>query len=216
MATEFDNRLRLPPSKIDFNDDVGITGQDHDDYPSPSQARYDWMRMYLIGLLANQSSHDRPSQFRTGTLWYDRNINAFRYYEDAGLGATPSLLSKAIPLTDGADSDTVLTLDEWYAIVQSKITNIYPKATWSGSAAAATTSLTVPDSIFTEIQNYINYIRPVVYINGIMVDPRNSRWSSGLPVVVELIDGASISKHDRYTVITERFDKFLNDEIVVG
>ena len=70
-ASAFDNRIRFSTSAIDFQNDVGLTQQQHDTYPSPNtQARYDWMRMYLIGLLSNQSSCDQPSQYRPGTMWY--------------------------------------------------------------------------------------------------------------------------------------------------
>lgn len=66
-----DNRIRLPGPKINFADDVGVTGQDHDDYPEPGQARYDHLRMYLIGLLSNQSGPQPPTQYRDGTVWFD-------------------------------------------------------------------------------------------------------------------------------------------------
>lgn len=70
-ASAFDNRIRFSTSAIDFLNDVGLTQQTHDTYPSPNtQARYDWMRMYLIGLLSNQSSCNQPSQYRPGTMWY--------------------------------------------------------------------------------------------------------------------------------------------------
>lgn len=71
-----DNRLRLQAPAIDFTNNVGITGQDHDNYPAPNQqARYDHLRMYLIALLANQSSYSAPTQYREGTLWFNLNTN---------------------------------------------------------------------------------------------------------------------------------------------
>jgi hypothetical protein len=68
-----DNRIRFPSALIDFTTDVGVTGQEHDNYPAPGQARYDWLRMYLLGLLSCQSSHTEPTQFREGTWWFDLN-----------------------------------------------------------------------------------------------------------------------------------------------
>lgn len=72
-----DYRIRFDPTTIDFADDVGTTGQDHDSYPAPgTQARYDWMRMYLIGLLSLQASNEAPTQYRNGTLWFKLDENA--------------------------------------------------------------------------------------------------------------------------------------------
>lgn len=69
-----DNRIRFSGPGIDFENEVGRTGQDHDDYPQPyTQARYDWMRMFLIGLLSCQSSKEEPTQYRDGTWWFDLN-----------------------------------------------------------------------------------------------------------------------------------------------
>lgn len=66
-----DNRIKFPATAIDFSE-VGVTGQDHDNYPAGSQqARYDWMRMVIIGLLSCQSSAIEPTQYRDGTWWFD-------------------------------------------------------------------------------------------------------------------------------------------------
>ena len=56
-----DNRLQFPPTLIDFVNVVGETGQAHDNFPEPGQARYDWMRMAIIGLLSLQSSALPPT-----------------------------------------------------------------------------------------------------------------------------------------------------------
>lgn len=68
-----DHRIRLPGPRIDFQNDVGLTGQTHDDFPAPGQARFDHMRMYLIGLLSCQSGQHPPTQYRDGTLWFDQS-----------------------------------------------------------------------------------------------------------------------------------------------
>jgi len=73
-----DNRITLPTTEIDFNI-VGLTGQDHDTYPGPGQsARYDWMRLYLIGLLAHQTSQCPPTNYRPGTIWFSNSYDALK------------------------------------------------------------------------------------------------------------------------------------------
>ena len=74
-----DNRLRFQPATIDFTNQVGLTGQNHDNYPAPNtQARYDWMRMCIIALLSSQSSHLEPEEFRDGSLWFDLNTSTLK------------------------------------------------------------------------------------------------------------------------------------------
>lgn len=90
MSTEYipDNRIRTPAPPIDFADDVGETGQEHDNYPEPGQARYDWMRMFLIGLLANQASYSEPVNYRKGSLWFDLNDEVLKIRTGEGVAGT--------------------------------------------------------------------------------------------------------------------------------
>jgi len=76
-----DNRLRFQGPKFDFNSQVGLSGLDHDNYPAPGLARYDQMRMYLIALLANQSSDSPPTEYRAGTIWFDLNEGYFKAWD---------------------------------------------------------------------------------------------------------------------------------------
>lgn len=87
-----DQRIRLSAPTIDFDTQVGVTGQEHDNYPAPrTQARFDHMRLYLIGLLCQQASYDPPVEYREGTPWFDlntmslkiRKAEAWRPYADA-------------------------------------------------------------------------------------------------------------------------------------
>ena len=106
-----DARIVLPPSPIDFAD-VGTTGQDHDTYPSSdTQARFDHMRMYLIGLLANQASigADEPTQFRNGTLWMDLTEGALKIRKD----------DEWVPAGDGILVADGITLGDFYNDFQS-------------------------------------------------------------------------------------------------
>lgn len=75
-----DNRIQFPVNEIDFSQ-VGFTGQTHDNYPSPDTSpRYDWMSLYLKGLLSNQSSVQAPCTYRYGTMWYSLGLESFYCY----------------------------------------------------------------------------------------------------------------------------------------
>jgi hypothetical protein len=111
-----DNRVRFPAPPIDFTDDVGDTGQDHDEYPYPeTQARYDWMRMFLIGLLANQASYDEPVNYRKGSFWLDLNTLMVKIRLGDGVAGTHwSDLAEVVQVSEG------LSLQDWFdAVVES-------------------------------------------------------------------------------------------------
>jgi hypothetical protein len=78
-----DNRIRLSSAKIDFDSEFGNLGQDIDGYPPEGgQARFDHMRSVLLGLLAQQSSVNEPSQRRNGTPWFDLNTGSLKIWSD--------------------------------------------------------------------------------------------------------------------------------------
>ena len=117
-----DDRINLQPPLVDFSL-VGTTGQAHDTFPAPGQARYDWMRSYLIGLLSHQSSFEEPIEFRLGTTWFDLNTSSFKYRA----GATqPIILNEGdswLSLSNGIQLDTGLTLQDWFLQVQALLVN---------------------------------------------------------------------------------------------
>ena len=110
-----DNRIRLPAVKIDFANDVGLASQDHDTYPpAGGQARFDHMRMYLIGLLSQQSSYDEPTQKRDGTPWFDYNTLSLKIWLDGSWRP----YSDTIQLTDE------LNLTQWYSQVSLALSTL--------------------------------------------------------------------------------------------
>ena len=117
-----DNRIRYTAPEINFTTDVGITGQDHDSYPAPNQPfRYDWMRIALIGLLANQSSYIEPVEYRDGTLWFDLNDNSYKArYSDQWVN-----LSEVLSVGDG------ISLQSW--INSQQQSNSPYKGNWSST-----------------------------------------------------------------------------------
>lgn len=136
-----DDRINLQPPLIDFDTTVGTTGQAHDEFPKPGQARYDWMRSYLIGLLSNQSAFCEPIEFRLGTLWFDLNVSSFKYRA----GTTQPIITTEgenfISLAHGIELETGLSLQQWFEQIQAIINPPDPNvaATFSKLTNATTT-----------------------------------------------------------------------------
>jgi hypothetical protein len=202
MPDDLDNRIALPPTLIDFTA-VGVTGQDHDEFPAPAQQpRYDWMRLYLIGLLANQSATERPTQFRTGTIFYNKSTNAFEYHD----GDDWQDIASGIVL-DGSDTDNIVTLASWFAEATSQLASIRPRVTWSGDVLDRDiTTIEIPDSAKDVIDGICDDVHPMVYKNGALISPNSTRFATACPSSVELLDGETLDTGDRYTVIVERVD----------
>jgi hypothetical protein len=206
-----DNRIQLPPTEIDFDNDVGTTGQAHDNFPSDGQQpRYDWMRSFLIGLLSCQSSEDPPTQYRNGTIWFNGAKNAYYvWYDDAWRSITEFI--GIIENTDGS----VLSLADWYTIVDAKLNSVQPRVTFGGSAGADTvTSIPIPVSAVNVIDGLTELLHPLVYINGLLVDPRNTRFAVGCPNTVELLNGVNMDTGDSFVVIIQRFDLIVTADVV--
>lgn len=212
-----DNRLRLPAPLIDFTNDVGTTGQDHDDFPEPGQARFDWMRMYLVALLAHQSSYDEPTQYREGTVWFDLNNNTLKMPVITSEGTTWEPISKFIAVEDGADEAATTTLYEWFQEAEVLLASIKPSATWSGSAANATTQIPIPAS--AQATAALDDMRAFVWVNGLLLDPRNTTiQGGGCPTCIELSGGDSLVAGDTFTVKIEYISdaNFVQADVVAG
>jgi hypothetical protein len=212
MASEHDNRIQLPPTAIDFLNQVGETGQAHDDFPmGGTQPRYDWMRLYLIGLLSLQSSNDPPSQYRTGTLWYRRSDNSILIWN----GTDWVDLAHSILLRDSITDSTSSTLADFYTYVMDRMNSILPRCTFSGKFVNSNpTSIPVPAAIQTKIENVKNLMKPELFVNGLLIDPRLYQFSASCPLLIELTAGIGIVSGDKFTVIIEGFDVFVSDEVL--
>lgn len=193
-----DNRVRLPAAKIDFTNDVGLSGGDHDSYPPEGgQARFDHMRMFLIGLLSQQSSFNEPSEKRDGTPWLDLNTNVLKIW----INNDWHLYSDVVPVAEDDDGN-VTTLGEWFASVSSALSSLAQEVTFSGSSTSNdVTFINIPESLRDFLYSDS---RPIVYINGALVDPRNSRLEPGaLPTAVKL-SNVTLSSGDTFTVFIRR------------
>ncbi len=189
-----DNRIRLPSTKIDFTADVGDTGQDHDSYPPPQgQARYDHMRMFLMGLLAQQSSYTEPTQYRDGTPWFDLNDSTIKIRS----GSEWVHLSDVISVQQTSGTSTQ-SLTEFVTQVLAAIPNITPEVVFSGVATADNvTSIPIPESLRSGLNSDS---RPFVYINGLLVDPRNTRLEPGANPSTVILVTNNLDTGDLFTV----------------
>ena len=209
--SEHDNRIQLPPTEVDFDDVVGITGQAHDDFPAAGQARYDTMRSYLIGLLSCQSSEDPPTQYRTGTLWFNRDKRAYYVWDGVNWTSLASFI--AVQETSG----DITSLADWSTAAQVKLDTVQPQITFSGrSVVDSSTTIPVPNAVQTAIADIFELLSPIVYINGLLIDPRSSRFSVGCPTSILLLNDVNLDIGDRFTVIIERFDMAVSDDIIVS
>jgi len=202
---EKDNRIRLFPTEVDFDQEVGVTGQAHDGFPAPGQQpRFDWMRSFLIGLLANQSSDAEPFEHRTGTLWFKRaGEDAMKVFD----GSTWNDLSQHVVLED-VDGRR-LSLSEWFDEASPVLDRIQPEVTFSGSAVLATTEIAVPDELTSSIGRTM---RPFVHVNGLLLDPRTVSLSGTGPFKVVLTE--PMSAGDRFTVIIEPVAVFVEEDVI--
>lgn len=165
-----DDRINLQPPLVDFTNDVGTTGQAHDNFPAPGQARYDWMRSYLIGLLSNQSAFCEPIEFRIGTVWFDLNNASYKYRA----GAThPILLNEGdswLSLSYGIELDTGLNLQDWFAQVQALL--VTPPDPNVASLFSKLTNATSSEAISAGSLVYVSSDRHVA--NADQSDPNKS------------------------------------------
>lgn len=193
-----DNRIRFPSTRIDFSTDVGVTGQDHDTYPSAGeQSRFDHMRMALIGLLAQQSSFTEPSQYRDGTAWFDLNTLSLKIYHSGDWQPYASVIA----LGD-TDSDDPVTLAEWYAAVTDTLASAAPEIVFSGTCTDDdVTIINIPTSLRTYLETDS---RPFVYKNGLLLDPRLTRLDPGSnPTSVKLVED-SLAADDKFVIVIKR------------
>jgi hypothetical protein len=188
-----DLRIRLPAAKIDFENDVGLTGQDHDEYPpAGGQARYDHMRIFLQGLLGCQASVETPTEYSEGTLWFDLNVLCLKIRKSgAWVG-----LANTIGVSDTS------TLADWYAAASAAIAASAPDVVYSGSCTTdGTVLINIPLSLRASV--YADS-RPLVFKNGLLLEPSTIRLEPGTNPTAVRITSTTLDVGDTFTVIIRR------------
>jgi len=192
-----DNRIRFSSTKIDFPNDVGITGQDHDSYPPPQgQARYDHLRMYLIGLLSQQSSFSEPLQKREGTPWFDLNELALKIYTNG---------------TWAPYSDTIKigsqTLTQWSEEVSNAITGIYPDIVFCGECTVdGVDQIPIPPTLQSQIYSDSRAFITVTSSTGdtSIVDPREVQLIGSPTPTTLVLTNNELDAQDSFVVVIKR------------
>lgn len=206
-----DNRIKLPSTRIDFTNDVGVTGQDHDEYPSPGQqARFDHLRMYLIGLLSNQSSYLTPTNYREGTLWFDLNEMSLKIYS----GDSWKNISDAVNLGDES-------LQEFYARANPILTSASPEIVYKGIVnTTGIDYLTIPSSVSSYVYSDT---RAFVIINGdqdktkIILSPQDVSIE-GTPAALIRLNTVTLEQNDSFLVSLRRVpgETFISTPVIVN
>ena len=212
-----DNRIRLDTLPVDFTA-TEATGGLHDAYPGPNtQARYDQMRSVLIGLLSNQSSQSEPFEKRTGTFWYKRTADGTKEYvkvhtgqEIDGSGGNWTSLSDHIGLTVGTED---LSLTEVITNIMATLQYVAPRVVWSGAFSYDNNNntITIPNA-FTGYAAIPN-MHVLVYIDGLLIDPRITSLISGEFSYIQLTDAFKAKPGQKYTVIMEHVTDIENETI---
>ena len=212
MATLPDNRLRLPGPKIDFVNDVGETGQQHDAYPAPGQARYDWQRMMHIALLSNQASYIEPINFRVGTPWFDLNTMSLKVRTGTGVAGTEwSPIADVISLEHDSSGDVFLSAA--YTTIKAALAAVRPQSTFSGRAVSDDVDyIPIPTSVQSAIYPET---RPFVWVNGLLVDPRDVQIDPAVcPTKINLVHHLAVN--DKFTVLLTGIIHFINGDVLAG
>lgn len=204
-----DNRIRFPSTKIDFANDVGLASQDHDNYPPPQgQARYDHMRMFLIGLLAQQSSYIEPTEKRDGTPWFDLNTSSLKIW----MNGEWHLYSSVISLTSGSET---VSLQEWFESVYGTLASLAPELFFAGVCTITTSDIPIPTNLQSKIYSDS---RAFVYVNGTLIDPREVQFiGSPTPTTLRLTT-IELEANDTFVISIRRIqsDTFITPNVTIS
>lgn len=207
-----DNRIRLDMPIVDFGL-AGETGELHDKYPKPkTQARYDLMRSFLIGLLSNQSSDEEvdgaPFEKRTGTLWFKKKAKLLEIFN----GEEFQDLSKYIGITV---NDEKVSLESVILKMLLGLQYSAPRVIWCGRFVYGSeniNNIVIPEAY----QGYaaIEKMHPMVYVDGQLIDPRDTVIQVGSPSYVKINGNFNPKSNQRYTVILEHVTDITQEDII--
>ena len=114
-----------------------------------------------------------------------------------------------------------ITLTMQMATVSQKLLAVQPRLTFSGySINKNVVQIPVPQTIIDAIGSLASTVppllQPIVYINGLLVDPRNSSFVPTCPSLITLSGGVKLNVNDRFTVIIEHFDTSLPEDVIAS
>jgi hypothetical protein len=207
-----DYRIRFSPTLTDFATDVGTEGQDIDNFPAANQqARYDWMRIVVLGLLCQQASESAPTQYRSGTPWFDLNDETLKIRRaGAWLGA-----SESIKLANTEDPADPYTLQDWFNEVNDDVQALRTEAFFYGNIVTNNiVLLPIPESLHGILQQES---RPFVYVNGTLLNPATTPLQPGaLPTSIAIPLG-SVVPGDNFSVTIKSIpdNKFVVTPVVI-
>lgn len=207
-----DNRIRLDQTPVDF-DASGSTGELHDEYPKPdTQSRYDFMRSFLIGLLANQASLEEdqsgtdgetggePFEKRTGTMWFNKTAMLMKIFN----GEAFDTIAKYLGVEVTEDEVTqVVSIQNIIDSIMATLEYVGPRVVWSGFFTTDEINrIPIPE----DYQGYAAFtdMRPFVYIEGLLLDPRTTVIRPSNPAYIDIGGSFEAVPQQTYTVILER------------
>ena len=216
------NTLRFQAPLIDFATEVGLSGQDHEKFPAPdAQPRWDWLLIWFISLLANQSSYEEPTQYRDGTIWFDLNTLVLKIWRSSLENISGSWLSVATSIELESIASTPVTLSAWYTSTNSKLSGAAPVTTFGGYVTSiSATEIPVPVTLQGEID--LVKTRPFVYVTSTrrvlapgtdttatslditstqLIDPRSCEYYTA--TTIKLLNGVTLVAGDRFTVVIQ-------------
>lgn len=205
-----DYRIRFPAPLIDFAADVGLTGQAHDNYPAPgAQARYDHLRLYLIGLLTNQASFQVPSEYSEGTLWFDLNENYYKSYNNNEWHD----IADNIALRNGSE---VTSLSDWYQNEATVILkSLSPEVFFGGRCTANNISrIPIPANLYKYIAKDS---RIFLTVNHMSIDPRDCRFTTVGSIKYIDISTFELDINDAFFVSIRRIpdESFYTESVII-
>jgi hypothetical protein len=120
-------------------------------------------------------------------------------------------------MADDFDPKKGVNLAQFYNWAVKKLATLLPKFTFSGYVLGNNVfRIPVPTSVQEAIDGKAELFRPVVYINGLQLDPRLTSFPPGCPIYINIDQSIKLYNNDRFTVIIEHFDLFIEEQIVAS
>lgn len=218
MADE-DNRIDFTEFPVDFVR-MGTTGQAHDNYPAPNtQARFDLMRQFLIGLLANQATDEEangePFEKRTGTLWFKKKAKLLDIFNGNGFDSLAKYIGVEVSeeSEETEEGETLVSIRTVQDVLDELLSSqqfVAPNVIWSGFFTEDSDGdIPIPD----EFLGYalLPNVGPIVHLDGLLVDPRRSNIISGNPAYVNI--SVSVESGQSYTVMLQHITEIKQEDV---